>query len=58
VVPLADCGTADPATGITIVNEVVTAALEETLLCQSRAMWITGAKARHPEISELREAAQ
>lgn len=57
VVPLADCGTADPATGIAIVNEVVTAALEETLLCQSRAAWITGAKARHPEISELREAA-
>lgn len=58
VVPLADCGTADPAAGIAITNDIMTAALEETLQCQDRAAVITALESRHPEVGDFREAVQ
>src|SRR5262249_45464137 len=47
-VPLADCGTIDPAKGLAIVDTATTAVLEETLQCQDRAAAISGLKTRFP----------
>lgn len=58
VVPLADCATSDPAASIAVTNDLVTGVLEETLLCQDRATWISAIKMRHPIVGEFREATQ
>jgi hypothetical protein len=55
VAPLADCGSVDPGKAIAIVNEVITAALEETLQCQKRADWISALPTRHPEVADFHE---
>ena len=55
VAPLADCGSVDPGKAISITNEIITAALEETLQCQDRAAWITALPMRHPEVNDFHE---
>jgi pimeloyl-ACP methyl ester carboxylesterase len=53
---LADCGTIDRKKAITIVNDVTTAALEETLQCADRAAPISQLKSRYPDVGDFHEA--
>jgi hypothetical protein len=57
VAPLADCGSVDANKAIAITNEVMTAALEETLHCQDRSEWLSALPTRHPEVSDFHEEA-
>lgn len=51
-----DCGTIDRLAGTKIVNDVTTAALEETLHCQDRSSQIANIRQRYPLVNDFHEA--
>lgn len=53
-----DCGSAgfDRVAGTRVVNDVTTAVVRETLLCQDETAWITGLRSRHPLVTDFHEA--
>jgi pimeloyl-ACP methyl ester carboxylesterase len=53
---LADCGAIDRAIAVKIVNDVTTAALEETLQCADRASRIASVRSRYSAVGDLHEA--
>jgi hypothetical protein len=55
---LADCGTIDREKGTKIVNDVTTAALEETLHCLDRTTALSALKSRYPDVGDYKEATQ
>lgn len=53
---LFDCGTLDLAAGVSAVNYVSTAALEETLHCKDRSAQFDGLRATVPSVGDFRHA--
>jgi dienelactone hydrolase len=58
ILGLADCGSVDRKAAIDAVNDVTTAALEETLQCADRSATISALKTRRPVIGDFHEAVQ